>query len=74
VLAESLYGKNPAANIIRSLSLVPDEARRLNTVIGQEYFTGETIFDLAYSSHEALSRPQIELIAARVSALNQCFY
>jgi hypothetical protein len=74
VLAESLYGKNPAANIIRSLSLVPDEARRLNTVIGQEYFTGETIFDLAYSSHVALSRPQIELIAARVSALNQCFY
>lgn len=73
-LAESLFGKDPAANILRSLSLVPDEARRLIAVIGQEYFSPETIFDLTYSSHKALSRPQIELVAARVSALNQCFY
>ena len=73
-LAKSLYGKHEAANILRSLSLVPDEARRLNRVIDQEYYSMETIFDLTHSSHEALSRPQIELVAARVSALNQCFY
>jgi len=24
--------------------------------------------------HRALGRPQMELVAARVSALNQCFY
>jgi len=73
-LAKSLYGKHQAPNIVRSLSLVPDEARRLDRVMNAEYFSMETIFDLGYSSHEALSRPQIELVAARVSALNQCFY
>lgn len=73
-LATTLYGKHQAANILRSLSLVPDEARRLNHIMDQEYYSMETIFDLTHSSHEALSRPQIELVAARVSALNQCFY
>lgn len=73
-LAESLYSGREAANILRSLSLVPDEARRLIRVMADEYFSMETIFDLKLSSHEALSRPQIELVAARVSALNQCFY
>ena len=32
------------------------------------------VINLTYSSLESLSRPQIELVAARVSALNQCFY
>ena len=72
--AVALYGNHPAPNILRSLSLVPDEARRVIRILDEEYFSLETIFDLGYSSHEALSRPQIELIAARVSALNQCFY
>ena len=73
-LAISLFGPEPAPNILRSLSLVPEEARRLNNVANEEYFSLETIFDMTFSSHEALSRPQIELVAARVSALNQCFY
>jgi hypothetical protein len=73
-LAVELFGSDPAPNILRSLSLVPDEARRLNTVIDQEYFSLETIFDLTYSSLEGISRPQLELVAAKVSALNQCFY
>ncbi|MCA8966863.1 MAG: hypothetical protein H6977_15805 [Gammaproteobacteria bacterium] len=73
-VAESIYGKGPAANILRSLSLVPDEARRLNRILDTEYFSMASIFDLTYSSLEGVSRPQIELVAARVSALNQCFY
>ena len=73
-LAEELYGKLPAANISRSLSLVPDETRRLMAILRQEYFPGETIFDLTYSSHDSLSRPQIEIVAAKVSEYNQCFY
>ena len=39
-----------------------------------EYFSLETIFDLDYSSLPAVSRRQIEIVAAKVSALNQCFY
>jgi hypothetical protein len=73
-LAEEIFGSEPAANILRSLSLVPDEARRLNTVIAQEYFSMETIFDLTFSSQKGISRPQLELVAAKVSELNQCFY
>ncbi|NKB36028.1 MAG: hypothetical protein GKR93_02510 [Gammaproteobacteria bacterium] len=73
-IALELFGSEPAPNIVRSLSLVPEEARRLNTVIDMEYFSAETIFDLTRSSLRALSRPQMELVAAKISALNQCFY
>jgi hypothetical protein len=73
-LAVSLFGNQPAPNILRSLSLVPDEARRLNALLNQEYFSMETIFDFTYSSHNSITRPQLELIAAKVSELNQCFY
>ncbi len=74
VLAESLFGKNPAPNILRSLSLVPEEARRLIAIMDQEYFSGETIGDFTLSTHEALTRPQIEIVAAKISEYNQCFY
>ncbi len=73
-LAVLLYGSEPAGNIERTLSLVPDEARRLNTLIDQEYFSGDTMFNLTYSSQKGISRPQLELVAAKVSELNQCFY
>jgi hypothetical protein len=74
-LADDIYGSSvPAANILRSLSLVPDEARRLNRVVNTEYFSHETMFDFSYSSLAGISRPQLELVAAKVSALNQCFY
>ena len=73
-LAESLFGKGPAPNILRSLSLVPDEARRLIAIMNQEYFSGETISNFTLSTHEALSRPQIEIVAAKTSEFNQCFY
>ncbi|MFT4585007.1 MAG: hypothetical protein ACI915_001617 [Gammaproteobacteria bacterium] len=73
-LARSLFGDQPAPNILRSLSLVPDEARRLIRVIDEEYFSTETMMNLTYSSHDAISRPQLELVAAKVSELNQCFY
>lgn len=72
--AEAIYGNHPAPNILRSLSLVPDEAKRLNRIMDREYCSLEQIFSLTYSPHHSLSRPQVEFIAARVSALNQCFY
>jgi hypothetical protein len=73
-VARSLCGEQPAPNILRSLSLVPDEARRLIRVIDEEYFSTETMMNLTYSSHDAISRPQLELVAAKVSELNQCSY
>jgi alkylhydroperoxidase family enzyme len=59
-------------NIMRALSLVPDEARTLHRSSDAHYVAMQ---DLANpSARRNLDRLQIELVAARVSALNECFY
>ena len=73
-LAESLYGKSPAGNILRAVSGVPDEARRVITLVGQQYFGPEHFLDFDARLNHALSRAQIELVATKVSEHNQCFY
>jgi alkylhydroperoxidase family enzyme len=59
-------------NIARALSLVPDHVRMLQNETASHYV------DLADLSNPSvgrdLDRKQIELVAARVSALNECFY
>ncbi len=59
-------------NIMRALSLVPAEVRVLQTLAAAHYLPVEQISDP--TARRALDRMQMELIAARVSALNQCFY
>jgi hypothetical protein len=59
-------------NIMRALSLVPAEARALQTLSASHYLPVEQIGDP--TARRSLDRMQMELIAARVSALNQCFY
>lgn len=59
-------------NIMRALSLVPDEARALHRSSDTHYVAMQ---DLANpGARRDLNRLQIELVAARVSALNECFY
>ncbi len=68
-----LYGGSDfVPNIVRALSLVPDEVRVLRRSTDAHYVPVAQIPDPTY--HRALARPQMELVAARVSALNQCFY
>ena len=55
-----------APNIFRAMGLVPAAIEHFFSVMQAHYSL--TDFDIS------LSRSQIELIAARVSALNQCFY
>ena len=56
-----------SANILRSLALVPSALDLFFGAFGTSYYmTPKTRF--------ALARPQVELIAARVSAVNECFY
>lgn len=57
-------GRNP--NIFRSLALVPAIRRRFLDTFQLHYMLD--------GMRLAIERPQIELIAARMSALNQCFY
>ena len=59
-------------NIMRALSLVPDELRMLRRLSATHYLPVEQIPDPM--ARRALDRMQIELVAARVSALNECFY
>lgn len=70
-----LYGEQYAANVIRALSLVPDEMRLcINILVPAQYMEGAKVGDPTADPGRAINRPQIELLAARVSALNQCFY
>ena len=73
-LAQSLYGESPAGNIFRAVSLVPDEARRVMSLVSQQYFGAEHLLDFHATSDHALSRAQIELVATKASEHNQCFY
>lgn len=68
-----LYGtRSFVPNIRRALSLVPAEARAFGDMGSVHYFAIDDMMDL--TRQRAITRPQIELLAARVSALNQCFY
>lgn len=70
---EDLYPGGRVGNVISAMSLVPDVVRLLFTQHTAHYVD---IFRLGFTGEagRAISRPQIELIAARVSALNDCFY
>lgn len=60
------------ANVARSLTLAgADNNLRLKIV--RSMYSG-TNFDEMIWTDRSLSRPQIELVAARTSALNECFY
>ncbi len=68
-----LYPEAPMIpNIMRALSLVPDHARALQASSNAHYVAVEAIADP--SVRRDLDRPQMELVASRVSALNECFY
>jgi len=63
-----------SANVIAAMSLVPDAVRLLRTQSAAMYLEMSDIGNPASNGDRALSRPQIELIAGRVSAINDCFY
>ena len=59
-------------NVIRAMSLVPDEVRGLLDLSAAHYMLPEQMLDLR--TGRTLDRSQIELLAGRVSALRECFY
>jgi hypothetical protein len=67
------YGGGRAANIHRAMSLVPEEVMGFFDLAGAHYLTGDEMQDLG-NEPRAIDRAQIELVAGRVSALNQCVY
>ena len=70
---EADYFVGPEASIRRALTLVPDEARNFFDLVAAQYLAGNQMRDFS-REFRAISHLQIELLAARVSALNQCTY
>jgi hypothetical protein len=67
-----LWGER-TANVIRALSLVPDEVRGVRDLSQAHYLSLDEMTDLT-RGRGTLDRRQVELLAARVSALRECFY
>lgn len=61
------------AHIRRAMSLVPDEVRGFFDLVDNQYLSGAEMRDFS-REFRAISHAQIELIAGRVSTLNQCLY
>lgn len=73
-IGASLYGGEMMPNILRSTSLVPDECRAVMDVAVPQYVPMKEFMNLDFTNDPAISRTQVELIAGRVSAINECFY
>lgn len=73
-----LYGGIPGGfvpNVLRALSLVPEAVRDLGILASAHYLPPALVARPgAMPEGRALDRKQVELVAGRVSALNECFY
>ena len=63
----------PAANIMKAMSLVPDEVKSFFDIVSHQYQGPLEMRDFS-REYRAIGHAQIELLAARVSVLNQCLY
>ena len=73
--AESdLFPGGRTGNVVRAMSLVPEAVRLLKTLSAAHYVAMDLVGQPGTNGDRAISRPQIELVAGRVSALNECFY
>ena len=69
-----LWPSGRTGNVIRAMSLVPDAVRTLKDLSAVHYLANENVRKAGVDRGGTLSRSQMELIAGRVSALNQCYY
>ncbi len=68
-----LYPVPAAPHIYRAMSLVPDEVRGFFDLTESQYLEGAMMRDFG-NEFRAINHAQIELVAGRVSSLNQCLY
>ena len=67
------YTAVSGVHIHQALSLVPDEVVAFFELDAAQYLPDAALRDYG-NEYRALTHPQIELLAARVSAINQCVY
>lgn len=68
-----LWPSGVSANVIRAMSLVPDEVRTLADLGTVHYLPSHLVRDPS-AGKGALTRSQMELVAGKVTAMNDCFY
>ncbi len=71
---EDLWSDGRSANVVRALTLVPDAMRDWRALGAAQYLSFEAMQNFVKDDARAINRMQIELIAGRVSSINQCFY
>lgn len=69
-----LWPGGRTANVLRALTLVPDALRDWRDLSAAQYLSFDEMRNFEQSRDRSLNRMQIELVAARVSAINECFY
>ena len=68
-----MYPSPKASYIYRALSMVPQSMRDYWAMANYHYLPGHLVYQFD-KTIRAITRPQSEIIAARVSALHQCAY
>ena len=69
-----LWVSGRTGNVIRAMSLVPDEVRTLCDLLAANYLPMGMLRKAGADAGRALNRSQMELVSGRVSALNECYY
>jgi hypothetical protein len=65
-------GRGP--NVVRALSLVPEAVRNWRDLSGAQYLSFQGMSNFSGDTGRSINRMQMEIIAGRVSAINECFY
>lgn len=60
-------------NVSRAISIVPRENELRRALVDAMYMEGHSFFDTRWE-RKAVSRRQLEIVATRTSAINECFY
>jgi hypothetical protein len=63
-----------SANVVRAFSAVPNAVRDWIMISNAQYLSFEGMSDFGSPANRSINRMQIELVAGRVSSINECFY
>ena len=69
-----LWPGGRSANVIRAFSLVPAAVKDWLALSAAQYLSVPRMADMFKQDDRAIDRMQMELVAGRVSAVNECFY
>lgn len=69
-----LWPDGRSANVLRAMSLVPDAVRSWYGLSAAQYLSIPQIMSSRPDTGRSINRMQIEIVAARVSSHNECFY